>query len=184
MNVTQQEINKYLSYSATTGVFTWLKRGRENFPTTRSFSTWNKRFAGKEAGTLRTGKTGKTYRYIMFNKSVYRAHRLAWLLSNGSFPVDQIDHINGNGTDNRLVNLREVTNAENHKNQKLAKNNTSGVAGVFWHKRDKRWESMIYVKGKARRLGRFINKDEAIKARKKAEKEEGFHVNHGTLRPL
>ena len=76
-------------------------------------------------------------------------------------------------------NLRQVTRVENLRNQKRYSNNTSGAVGVYWHKREKKWEAGIRVKGKYIFLGYFDDKEEAVAAREKAERRYGFHLNHG-----
>lgn len=83
-----------------------------------------------------------------------------------------IDHIKTeNKFDNRKLNLRKTTRRQNSYNQKLSKNNTSGVTGVRWHNRDKTWEAWIKVDYKNEYLGRFNSFEDAIKARKKAEEK-------------
>lgn len=81
------------------------------------------------------------------------------------------DHINRNPLDNRKGNLRIATAKENARNSSVAKNNTSGVSGVTWNKRDNMWQARIGIDWKSKSLGYFNNKDDAIKARLKAEKE-------------
>lgn len=109
----------------------------------------------------------------------YKAHRLAWLYMTGDWPKDQIDHINGDPTDNRWSNLREVDNMENTRNVGIPKNNTSGVMGVWWHKQNKKWCAEIKVNYKKISLGLYKTIEEAAAARKEAERHYGFHENHG-----
>jgi len=72
-----------------------------------------------------------------------------------------------------------VTQAINLRNQKLRKTNSSGVCGVYWHKGCGKWYACIHVNYKNKHLGYFVNKEDAIAARKQAEFEYGFHPNHG-----
>jgi hypothetical protein len=99
-------------------------------------------------------------------------------------PEHGIDHEDGNGLNNRWENLRDVTRLENMRNRRKYKNNTSGVVGVVWNKARGKWQVQIKVKGTLIFLGYFVNKDDAIKARKKADIKYGFHKNHGEDRPL
>ena len=82
-----------------------------------------------------------------------------------------IDHINRNRLDNRRCNLRVCTYRENVHNSSLKTNNTSGVTGVFYDKRAKRWRAQIYIKGKTTHVGIFDDFKDAVNARKKAEQE-------------
>jgi hypothetical protein len=81
-----------------------------------------------------------------------------------------IDHINGNGLDNRRINLRICTNSANLRNGSLRTNNTSGVTGVALDKTRNKWVAKIKVKYKTIHLGRFGNFEEAVNSRKAAEK--------------
>ncbi len=94
-------------------------------------------------------------------------------------PSGEIDHINGDRTDNRICNLRDVTSAGNSCNRRRQDRNTSGVTGVAWDKRASRWQARIGLNGKQKYLGYFDSLDEAVAARKAAELELGFHPNHG-----
>jgi hypothetical protein len=92
----------------------------------------------------------------------YQLHRVIWLMVYGSWPSDQIDHINGIPDDNRLCNLREATNALNAQNKrKPARRNKSGLLGVSWLPRANKWRAQVQVDGKPLYLGLFSNKHEA-----------------------
>jgi hypothetical protein len=96
-----------------------------------------------------------------------------------------VDHINHIRTDNRLLNLREVSGAkENSRNTTLPKNNTSGRIGVCWNAHAGKWHSRIKVNQQTISLGYFSSIEEASEARTKAERRFGFHVNHGTSLPI
>lgn len=130
--------------------------------------------SGDRAGTYSGG-----YRRVRTNTTVsYLEHRLIWLWVHGYLP-GEIDHINGNGHDNRLENLRDVSHKENCRNVKRSKANTSGTTGVGWLAENKKWRAVIWVDEKQINLGSFNCKDAAISARKKAEADYGFHKNHG-----
>lgn len=92
----------------------------------------------------------------------------------GEQPIN-IDHIDGNGLNNKWSNLRSVSHSVNGKNQKKHKTNTSGVSGVYYRKDSNRWRARIMVDDKAISLGTFKNKDDAIAARKEAEIKHNFY---------
>ena len=132
--LTQEKLKEKISYNPETGALTWnivAKYGMEK---------------GDEAGWL--DKNGRTYyRNVQINGIKYKAHRLAWLYMKGSFPVNEIDHIDHDGTNNKWSNLRDVTHAENGKNYRMRIDNTSSVTGVLFHSRDKKWNSSIFNNG-------------------------------------
>lgn len=161
--ITQKQLKKLLYYTPHTGTFT------------RLISTSNVVKVGDIAGCLNAQK----YYSIRINKKSYLCHRLAWLYIYGYFPKNQIDHINHNRGDNRICNLREVTMQENKRNSPIPSNNTSGTIGVYWHKQRQKWLASIKVNKKQLSLGIYKNKEDAIKARKHAEKIYKFHKNHG-----
>ena len=85
---------------------------------------------------------------------------------HGVDPLEKdIDHKDRDPLNNKISNLRLATRKENCANQKIRKNNTSGVTGVLWNKSKGKWEAWI----KKVYLGCFLNKEDAIKARKEAE---------------
>jgi hypothetical protein len=109
----------------------------------------------------------------MRNKTVYatRLVRLHHLVIGFPPPGFVVDHINGNGLDNRRENLRFVSNQNNIRNQGMNKNNTSGYRGVSWHKGKQRWEAKIRVNNARLSLGRYKTAEEAAHAYDKAAKE-------------
>lgn len=131
---------------------------------------------GKEAGCLNSSG----YKVVWVDGKSRLVHRLVWIMRYGSIcPSKKIDHINHNRSDNRIENLRLVSQKENCKNTKLSINNKSGHTGVAWYTSRKKWCARIMVDGKNKTLGYFLNQQEAIKARRKAEEIYGFHINHG-----
>jgi len=120
------------------------------------------------------------YYQVQITGKLYMVHRLIWIMYNNEIPDGmEIDHINHERDDNRLVNLRLVTRQDNRRNQKLTDRNTSGTIGVYRISRLNKWGSQIKVNGKVIWLGSFTDKTDAISARKDAEIKYGFHENHG-----
>jgi hypothetical protein len=107
------------------------------------------------------------------------AHVLAWALHHGEWPTDQIDHKNHVRSDNRIENLRVVTNLINSQNLSPRPNNKSGVMGVHWHVQSRKWMAKIKYQGRTIYLGTYADLQEAADARKRAELAFGFHPNHG-----
>jgi len=155
------ELVELLDYNPRTGRFTWRQRGREWFVSDVSWRRWNTKYAGKPA--LTADQQGYKAGTVLGKR--YLAHRIAWFFQFGSWPKNQIDHINGDRSDNRIQNLRDVTQAENRKNNRLYATNTSGHAGVDFMPKKGRWRARIG----SEHLGVFRTKSEAILARKKAE---------------
>ena len=110
------------------------------------------------------------YGYVEFKGRCLSAHRLAWLLFHGVWPTGMLDHINRNKRDNRAINLRIVTAAQNAQNTAERKDNVSGRRGVCWHKRTKTWQVRIRAEGKFMFVGQYACFDDAVKARDAAEK--------------
>lgn len=82
----------------------------------------------------------------------------------------QIDHADGDGLNNQRYNIRPCTHAQNQMNSKIRTDNTSGIKGVCWNENQKKWRATIRILGKQTHLGNFKNKEDAIKARKDAER--------------
>lgn len=119
------------------------------------------------------GLIASGYRLVTIYGSRFYAHRLAFLYMLGRWPIGEVDHINGAPDDNRWENLREATHQENGRNVKTAKNNTSGVKGVYWAKDKRKWTAQITISRKTYHLGRF-DTIEAAKACREAKTAEVF----------
>ena len=134
---TKELVSKYLAYNPETGAFTRLKT------------------SGPKKADERVGAVCGRYLQVGVCGRAIRGHRLAWFLTHGYFPKT-INHINGDGLDNRLCNLREVTQQQNiHNHRKPPKHNTSGFLGVSYYKAGKKFSAHINLDGKKIHLGYF-----------------------------
>lgn len=136
-----------LHYDPDTGVFTRAKAIR-----------------GCRVGEVAGCDNGRGYIRIRVSGKYVLAHRLAWFYVNKSWPEGEIDHINRNGLDNRMKNLRVVNRSENLLNKGLDRRNTSGVKNVSWDERRGKWVAQLRRSGEQFNLGRFTTKHEAENA--------------------
>lgn len=143
--ITQNHLKSILNYDQETGIFTWkIKKGK------------------KVAGSI-AGKDCHGYISIGIDYHQYFAHRLAWLYVYGVMP-SKIDHVNGNKSDNRILNLRPANTSQNACNSKVRSDNSSGIKGVSWDKTYKKWYAKCCINQKQYNLGKYINKADAEKA--------------------
>jgi len=172
-----ETLRKLLDYDPETGILTWKARPVEMFSKAGIGREWNNRYAGKAAGN----EIGYQKGYLAFTAlgSHLLAHRVAWALHYSEWPADHMDHINGNKADNRIENLRVVTVRENCMNRPRRKDNSSGHTGVYWVANENRWMAQIKAGGRQKTIGRYLEKEDAIAARKDAEAAYGYHPNHG-----
>lgn len=160
-DLTAERLRQLLSYNQDNGLFTWLKRDEHEFISTRSYKSWTARYAGKSAGHKRRD-TG--YVIVVINGTQHKGHRLAWLYVYGRWPEHGIDHINGDRSDNRIQNLRDVPPRTNSENQRSAKSgNKAGMLGVSWHEKNKKWQAEICIDGKKHYIGTFKKQEDAHK---------------------
>lgn len=155
-------LERVLSYNKETGEFIWRKMPEDLLPEKNIRNGWNKKFAGTSAGSVYKMHGREKLSIGLFGES-YLLHRIAWVMGGNEMPHDDfhIDHINGNPLDNRLCNLRVATNSQNVSNGNVRKNNTSGIRGVSYFKRDRKWGATIRLNGKTLHLGTFNTKGEA-----------------------
>lgn len=153
--ITQAELKSRLDYNPDTGEFHWKIKPSKRFP------------AGMKAGSNVNG-----YIRIHMNSKLYGAHRLAWLYVHGEHPEHQIDHINGNPSDNRIANLRKATQFENAQNiRRPQKNNSHGNLGISYDPHKKLWRARIGINGKRKYIGRFKSQEDAAQAYINAKRE-------------
>jgi len=172
-------VRECLRYSESCGHLFWQERPREHFKTSGSCAAWNKKYAGREAGNKWSTRGGRiNYVTVSINGTNFRSHRVVWVIAYGEWPEKHIDHIDGDGTNNRLENLVAATPATNSLNLGRYKNNTSGICGV--RRRKNRWHASINKGGARFFLGCFEDLFSAACSRKSAEASLGFSARHGS----
>lgn len=176
-----ERLRQLLEYDEITGKLFWLERDGETWPesTASIRRAWNARYALEEAFY---GIDGAGYHQGAVFGRYYKAHRVAWAIHHGEWPAHEIDHVNGDPRDNRIANLRSVSHYENLRNCRRSKRNTSGVTGVSWNRVHGKWQACIRINGKTKGLGTFQRFEDAVEARQKAERQAGYHENHGKHR--
>jgi hypothetical protein len=146
-DITAEQLRKILEYSAETGVLVWKIRPSRAVK------------AGDVAGNI----NAKGYSTIGICGKVYKTHRIVWLHVTGNWPIGLIDHINGNKSDNRFANLRDVGAEGNSQNvRKPNKRNKSGFMGVIWFQN--KWRASITINKKTIRIGDYATPEEAHQA--------------------
>lgn len=147
--LTAETLRRVLNYNPDTGLLTWREsRGRVA--------------AGQVAGSLR--KRDGVVR-VRVNGRFYGAHRLAWLWVNGRWPGNELDHINGIPSDNRIANLRDCGRTINRQNMRRAHHDSaSKTLGVSWSASSRKWRARIWAGGKEVGLGIFDTTEQAHKA--------------------
>ena len=160
-NLSAETLRNHLSYDPETGIFV-----RIGYPCDK-------------VGRITT----KGYRQISVAGTRATAHRMAWMYVHGEWPSGQIDHINQCKDDNRIENLRVVSNKQNGENITVYGHNTSGHRGVRFTKC--KWIAEIKHKKKSMHLGSFASFDEAVAARLNAEQMFFTHapITHKITHP-
>lgn len=131
------------SYDPATGVVTWLQRP--------GAPAWNARCAGRPVGSA----DGNGYLQTGWHGRRTRVHRLAFALHHGRWPVGEVDHINGDRSDNRACNLREATRAQNAANVPARCDSRAGVKGIRFDPRLGRWIAAITAGRRRMHIGVF-----------------------------
>lgn len=177
-------LSESIIYNPNTGEMIWRKRPAHHFSGKRISAEKLAKFVNdKYAGTPALNYLGDDGRlHGRLGGVMIRAHVAAYALHYGRWPSGEIDHKNGNPSDNRIKNLRDVRHIENMKNRKVPSNNKSGVMGVGWCSFSKKWRSTITSNGRRICLGRYHCFGQALFARRKAERKLQFHPNHNRKR--
>lgn len=174
MNELQKYFNSFFIYDAETGNLYWRKREELS----QGDIGFNKRFAGKQVGCAKIGTKSKTAYYTTrLGEKYFAVHRIIFAMHHGYLP-EQVDHIDHNGLNNKIENLRPSNNKDNARNLPMQKSNKSGYIGVNWHKSAKKWQARaVDLNGKRVDLGRFDNIEDAIKIRKEYEVKFKYYNN-------
>jgi hypothetical protein len=157
--ITIAYLKEVLRYDADTGLFTWIKRSSRAD------------LIGKVAGS----RHSSGYIGISIYNKKRLAHRLAWLYMTGEWPINHIDHIDGNRLNNTFANLRDVTRSENlHNVFKAKKNSKTKLLGVSAHQG--KWRMQIRVNGANTRISGFNTPEEAHQAYLEVKKK--YHLSN------
>lgn len=163
--ITAEIIAEWLTYNPETGEIRWLEIPQF-------------RMSGQKAGCVTQGG----YSRITVLKETHFAHRLAWLMHYGEWPKGQVDHINGNGLDNRALNLRVASVVQNQANAKTRIDSATGFKGVS--AKGKRYEARIKIAGRQVSLGRFETAEAAHRAYVDAARKLHGEFAHDGVEPL
>jgi len=169
--VTQEELAQRLSYNPLTGELTWIAKGNAK-----------KVVVGSRAGSV----SPYGHRVIRLNGYLYPEHHIIWRLYYGVWPAGFLDHVDHDEQNNRILNLRDVTQAVNNRNQSRRHDNSTGHTGIWINKNNakKRFMSEVHHNGKRVHLKAHYSIEDAIACRAKVLKECGFHPNHGIDKPV
>jgi hypothetical protein len=147
--LTQDLVKRFLRYDPETGDWTWIEQINSRVE------------VGDAAGTISV----HGYRIITFFGYKYRSARLAFLYMTGRWPDKEVDHENRCKTDDRWVNLRDVTRSDNQINRDLQGNNTSGERGIHWDTNRNKWFAQVKRDNVTFSVGRYDTMEEAVSAR-------------------
>jgi hypothetical protein len=157
-DLTQAQVRELFDYDPSAGHLIWkIERYRKH--------------PGDIAGCDHFRRNGYKTVTVSINYKRYLAHRIIWLWVTGKWPVEEIDHKDGDGSNNRWSNLREATKLQNGSNLPIKRNNKTGVAGVAVDKRRGDYRARIMVNRKEIYLGNFPTIKEAAEARRLAEQK-------------
>lgn len=132
--------------------------------------------SGSSVGYL----NNRGYTCFRIGKKSLKVHRAIWVFFNGDIPKNMvIDHIDQDKSNNRIENLRCVSQMQNSRNRRITTQNKSGCLGVLYSKGEKKYKSYINFDGQTKHLGTFETYEQAKRSRKAAEVMHGYHKNHG-----
>jgi len=172
MKITHKYIISVFNYNQHTGELSFKKRPSHHFKSKSAHTNWN----NNKAGSILNYVGNHGYIELSLDYKKHLAHRVIWLIVHGELP-NEIDHVNGNKTDNRLLNLKNVTRSQNCKNLPIHRKNKIGITGL--RMRGSSYEVYISSGGKTYWLGSTRDFFEACCKRKSEENKLGFSPNHG-----
>lgn len=165
LDLTNEDLHSMFMYDHITGNLYW------------KVSLTNRVKVGDEVGSFSAGYLTTSIFGVRF-----QVHRLVWMMFNGVIPDDLfIDHIDGDGVNNRLLNLRLATYTENNRNS-ASRGGKSKYKGVYWFKRDSKWQAQLQVGDKKQHIGYFDNEEDAAEAYKRAASEIHKDFFHNGIR--
>lgn len=177
--ITHKYVKQLFHYDSEKGILYWKssRKKRRQKDSTAGIVSLNK------FGTTGNGKPlirpePQKRMVVSIQGRSYMMHRIIYFWYHGVWP-EYVDHIDGNPLNNKIENLRSVSAAENALNKKLPVSNKSGIMGVNFNEKTKKWVASGTCNKKLTHIGTFDDKDDAIAARRQWEKDNGFHENYG-----
>lgn len=167
----QEYLKECLTYYPNTGALVWNIRPTSHFKNEGVANSWNTRWANTEAFT---NLDDKGYLTGCIDNKHYKAHRVIWKILYNTEP-EQIDHDDRVRSNNAQANLVAANNTLNSRNRSKRSDNSSGVTGVYFEARSQKWVARLNRKF----LGYFDTFEAAVQARKAAQNQSGYHINHG-----
>lgn len=164
---TAEYLRECFSYDEECGGLTWKHRPDHHFKSNRYSRAWNSSHAGKPAGT--TMARGCVHLCVDHKKLL--AHRVAWAIKTGSWPLKPIDHADRNPANNAFSNLRECTMQQNQFNRVANQSNKTGMKGVCWDKHNRKYMAKMCLSGRTINLGRYDTAEGAKAAYDAAAKD-------------
>lgn len=169
-----------VGYNPVTGDLWWLERGPHWFINAKDpikeSKRWNTRYQGTPAFATKSAHGYLTGRHS--GVSLY-AHRVMWALHNDCWPYPFLDHVNGDRSDNRILNLRVVDRTANNRNQKLRSDNKTGFCGVYFDKKSNKYRASVRDCDRQLTLGYFYTAEDADKVVRAYRQQLGYSERHG-----
>ena len=155
-------LRQCFDYNPCTGVLTWRERPPRHFSTDAFRADFNRRWAGRAAGAISRQKYGSPRILVKVNCATFQYARLVWALQTGKTVFKAIDHIDGDATNNRWSNLREVTTIQNGQNRTHTSKTDGGVVGVNLCRRTGKWRAGVTLNKKYVWLGHYEKHSDAV----------------------
>lgn len=161
-NITDQKRPPRVTYrSVARGITHEYVRSVLNYDPLTGFLTWKTQASNRVKAGDRAGWKSKGYREICLREASFYEHRIVWFHVFGEWPFEQLDHINGDRSDNRISNLRECSPSENRHNLTGVRSKGSGFRGVWLRRCNKKWCAAIQTDGMRLNLGSFDTQEAA-----------------------
>lgn len=176
---TVEYMHECFDLDADAGQIVWKVRPLHHFRSEHGWRTTNGRSAGRVAGSRVCSEKG--YRQVEIDGVSYKVHRIIFALANGKWPDGEIDHINGDPTDNSVRNMRDVSGTDNMLNKGIYRRNETGEPNISLRREtylEKRWHVQMVSRG-VKHQAYFATLDEARIWRDAMRVSLGFHLNHG-----
>lgn len=166
-------LNECFTYNPESGELSWKIRPIHHFQSEDTHKRWISRYYGKKVGHIKKGRY-TNYQRVKLLGCTIEVHIICWVLHTGLYPRGEIDHIDGNGLNNKAGNMRDQ---DNFKNRRMQKSNTSGIVGVHWNKTKSRF--IVTGDANSKHLGTFRSMFEAACLRKSWELDNGYTPDYG-----